>query len=676
MRARLPFAFVASEFLEQRRLLSTTAPIASIEQYRLDEDTSLVATAQTGVLANDFDPDDSSPSGMTASLVDAPQHGVLHLHADGSFDYTPAGDYFGPDGFTYRASDGVEQSDVTGVAIGVDPVDDPGKLSFSTSEFFVDEQAGAGIITVVRTGGTDGTVTVDYATTTGTATEDADYTPAAGTLTFGPGVISQDISIDVAADDQTELAETIGVALSNPTGGAKFAGGTAPTTTLTIATDIAPPPSLSVADPEPVVEGNDASTAGTIPFVLTLSAPSAAPVSVDYVFGIGNATPGEDFDDSSAPLGGVATVTFAPGETTATIDVPVVGDTVNEPDETMSVSLFNASNVTLADSIAFGRIVNDDNLAPLANDRVVTRAPGSADPISIAVASMISNADGDPLSLEIETDPAMGTVQVNTHNTPADAGDDVITYTPSGDSFGDDAFKYRISDPYGGTDAATVSIPTRGTERVGADLLVAGTPGDDNVRLAKTKNREEVRVIVNNADQGTFAPSGRIIVSGGAGDDVIDARGLALNVELFGDAGNDDLRGGRGADELLGGDGDDSLRGSDKRDLLVGGLGADTLAGGDADDILIGGTTDSDDPSADSQQTREDLMLTWTGPELFADRTAEISLDSNNVADDGAIDTLTGNAGSDWLFGVTDPASPTHDLFGVEINKDLVTELT
>jgi hypothetical protein len=45
------------------------------------------------------------------------------------------------------------------------------------------------------------------------------------------------------------------------------------------------------------------------------------------------------------------------------------------------------------------------------------------------------------------------------------------------------------------------------------------------------------------------------------------------------------------------------------------------------------------------------------------------------VSDDDASDTLVGNAGSDWFFGVTDPANPTHDLFGVEINKDVVTEV-
>jgi len=61
------------------------------------------------------------------------------------------------------------------------------------------------------------TVTVDYAVTGGTATGGGvDYTLAAGTLTFDPGVTSQDISIDIVDDEEEESDETIEVSLSNP----------------------------------------------------------------------------------------------------------------------------------------------------------------------------------------------------------------------------------------------------------------------------------------------------------------------------------------------------------------------------------------------------------------------------------------------------------------------------
>jgi VCBS repeat-containing protein len=55
-----------------------------------------------GVLANDVDVDDSV---LFAQLVDGPAHGTLTLNEDGSFRYTPAANYAGPDGFSYAARD-------------------------------------------------------------------------------------------------------------------------------------------------------------------------------------------------------------------------------------------------------------------------------------------------------------------------------------------------------------------------------------------------------------------------------------------------------------------------------------------------------------------------------------------------------------------------------------------
>jgi hypothetical protein len=53
-------------------------------------------------------------------------------------------------------------------------------------------------------------------------------------------------------------------------------------------------------------------------------------------------------------------VTFAPGETSATIAVTIVADTVNEPDESLSVVLSNPSNATIADGIGIVTILDDD----------------------------------------------------------------------------------------------------------------------------------------------------------------------------------------------------------------------------------------------------------------------------------------------------------------------------
>src|SRR2546430_1272691 len=67
----------------------------------------------------------------------------------------------------------------------------PGQLQFSAATYSVAENGGNASITITRTGGSDGTVTVQVNTTGGTAASGTDYTPPANnTLSFGPGVTS------------------------------------------------------------------------------------------------------------------------------------------------------------------------------------------------------------------------------------------------------------------------------------------------------------------------------------------------------------------------------------------------------------------------------------------------------------------------------------------------------
>ncbi|HEY6072740.1 MAG TPA: Ig-like domain-containing protein, partial [Anaerolineales bacterium] len=81
-------------------------PLAADDSYSTYFNTSLVVPAP-GVLANDSDPD-TDP--LTAVLAQGPAHGSLVLNPDGSFTYSPAPGYSGPDSFTYTASDGTASS--------------------------------------------------------------------------------------------------------------------------------------------------------------------------------------------------------------------------------------------------------------------------------------------------------------------------------------------------------------------------------------------------------------------------------------------------------------------------------------------------------------------------------------------------------------------------------------
>ena len=96
------------------------APAAANDSYTVDEDTPLTVSG-LGVLANDNDPDGNT---LTAALVLGPTHGVLSLNANGTFTYTPAANYSGPDAFSYKANDGTVDSMPAVVAITVSDTND------------------------------------------------------------------------------------------------------------------------------------------------------------------------------------------------------------------------------------------------------------------------------------------------------------------------------------------------------------------------------------------------------------------------------------------------------------------------------------------------------------------------------------------------------------------------
>ena len=110
-----------------------------------------------------------------------------------------------------------------------------GNVRIQQSAIAVNEADGTATVTVVRTDGSDGTITVDYGILDQTATRNADFTPVDGTLTFAPGETEQSITINILDDDIEEDTESFGLGIDNVRGGATLL---APrTATITIADD-------------------------------------------------------------------------------------------------------------------------------------------------------------------------------------------------------------------------------------------------------------------------------------------------------------------------------------------------------------------------------------------------------------------------------------------------------
>ena len=206
------------------------------------------------------------------------------------------------------------------------------------------------VFTVTLSAPATQTVTIGFATANGTATAPADYASTAGTLTFAPGVTTQTITVPLVTDNVVEPNETFTVGLLTPVN-ATIADGTGQATITN--DDAAPPPLPTLAINDVSVTEGTGSTASAV-FTVTLSATSTQVVTVGYATANGTATAPADFASTSG------TLTFPAGVTTQTIAVPLVTDSVVEPNETFTVGLINAVNATIADGTGQATIANDD----------------------------------------------------------------------------------------------------------------------------------------------------------------------------------------------------------------------------------------------------------------------------------------------------------------------------
>ncbi|HYG81107.1 MAG TPA: Calx-beta domain-containing protein, partial [Pyrinomonadaceae bacterium] len=190
------------------------------------------------------------------------------------------------------------------------------------------------------------TVTVKYATANGTAAAPADYEARAGTLSFAPGQTTKSVTVGVRGDLLDEATETFFVNLSGPLNAT-----IADAQGIGTITDNDPLPSLTIGNA--TVTEVDAGTTN-VTLTVKLSAASGKAVSVNYATANGTASSSGDYVAKSG------TLSFAAGQTAATIVVQVRGDLLKEANETFFVNLGGAVNATIADNQGQVTIVNDD----------------------------------------------------------------------------------------------------------------------------------------------------------------------------------------------------------------------------------------------------------------------------------------------------------------------------
>ncbi|MDX1948586.1 MAG: Calx-beta domain-containing protein [Pirellulaceae bacterium] len=229
----------------------------------------------------------------------------------------------------------------------------PGKLELSAAGYSVSEAGGMVNLTVNRTGGSAGTVTVQYRTLDGasgapsdqTAYAGADYTGKSGTLTFAPGETSKIISLPITSDTRVEKNELFTVELRSPAGGATLGA-----ITKGVVTIVEDDSAIELA----TTSYSASEGTGFVTIKLIRKGSTANAAAIDLVLS-GGATAGLDYLKPSSP-----TIQFAFGEAEKSIQLQLIDDVLKEADEWLYLSLSKASGAALGSSL-WGNLKITDN---------------------------------------------------------------------------------------------------------------------------------------------------------------------------------------------------------------------------------------------------------------------------------------------------------------------------
>ncbi len=407
------------------------------------------------------------------------------------------------------------------VAISRAAAPKPGTLAFGSSAYSVTEDGTSATITVNRTGGSDGSVSVKYATSDGTAAAGSDYTAASGTLTFANGQTSNTFTVTVADDSVYDGDKTVNLTLSNAVGGATL--GAQKTAVLTITdNEVTQPGTLEFSS-----STYSAAEDGTgVTITVDRTGGSDGVVSVDYSTSDETAAAGSDY----TAAGG--TLTFANGQTSNTFTVTVADDSVYDGDKTVNLTLSNVTG---------GATLGTKNTAVLTITDNETAQPGT---LEFSSSTYSAAEDGTSVTITVDrTGGSDGVVSVDyaTSDETAAAGSD---YTAAGGTLtfangqtsntftvniiddsvheGDKTVNLTLSNATGGATLGTqkTAVLTITDNEPAKPVLTHNVPGDAKIFNVLTEgygtgNRETLNVTVTSIETNSNV---KVILSGNDAD--------------------------------------------------------------------------------------------------------------------------------------------------------------
>ncbi len=229
----------------------------------------------------------------------------------------------------------------------------------------------------------------------GGATADADFVSKTGKVKFQPGQTAKIVRVNVVTDSVFEggsnTVETMKLLITGATGAR-----TPDTEAKGTIRDDDRRPRVSVADTY-LVEG-DAGFA-VMRFTVRLTNPSAQSVSVDYATADGTAAAGVDY------IGRTGTLTFAPGQSSLTVDVNVPNNLGAQGHRAFDLVLSNAKQATLARDRATGTIIDDEGLPVLLLTDISVKEKDSGLRVRRLTVTL-SHAGASPATVFVSTEDA------------------------------------------------------------------------------------------------------------------------------------------------------------------------------------------------------------------------------------------------------------------------------
>jgi|GEM_PF-2875461 len=391
------FTFVANDGTTDSNEATVTINVGADNDVPVAQDDT-ASTQEDVTLTGTLSATDADLDALTYSIVTQPTNGTVMITdaTTGDYAYTPNADYNGTDSFTFKANDGLADSNTATITITVTPVNDAPVAQDATAST-QEDMATSGTVSATDVDGDTLTYSVVMQPTNGTLTA---FDAATGDYTYTPNANynGADSFTFVANDGTTDSNEA----------------------TVTI--------NIGAGNDAPVASDDTLTTDEDTPANGTLVATDADGDALTYSI-------------VTQPTNGTVTITdAATGDFTYTPNADYNGSD--------SFTFIANDGVLDSNEATVDITVNAVEDAPVTQDNTIS----TTEDVAVSDVLVATDADGDALTYSIVTQPTNGTVSLD------DAATGDFTYTPDANYNGADSFTFVANDGTADSNEATITI--------------------------------------------------------------------------------------------------------------------------------------------------------------------------------------------------------------------------